>query len=150
MKKIIFVLALLVFFSCKRKEDIEVLSVKIPKSKSEKVNECYQYVSGKDTITARITIDDEKVNGDLAYKFFEKDKSSGPISGIAKGDTLIVEYSFASEGTQSVREVVWLRKNNTLTEGYGDIQDNNGKVTFRDKSALNFTGNLILQKMPCD
>jgi len=145
------------FFSCKKAEtpDVETTTTTTttetettPAPETSSV-ECYQYAKGKDTINANLAIKGGVVSGDLAYKFFEKDKSSGPVVGTISGDTIIVEYSFQSEGMQSVREVAFLRKNNRLTEGYADIEEKGGKVIFKDRKKLMFNGT-VLNKIPCN
>jgi hypothetical protein len=138
-----------VFFSCKKTETTVVEKPTTPEVYNKISTECYAYTKGKDTITANLTIEGDSVNGNLAYKFFEKDKSSGPVVGTIKGDTLLLEYTFQSEGSQSILEVAFLRKNNKLTEGYGDIEDINGKVTFKNKKQLQFSGT-VLNKISCN
>lgn len=137
-----------VFFSCQKKEVPILEATPEPQIEETLVQECYQFSKGKDTINANLAIKGENVTGDLAYRFFEKDKSSGPVTGTLKGDTLVLEYTFQSEGSQSVRDVVYLRKNNTLIEGYGDIEEKDGKVIYKNKQQLQFTGT-ILNKIPC-
>lgn len=96
-----------------------------------------------------LQISGDNIVGDLNYKFFEKDKNSGTIKGNMKGDTLIAEYKFMSEGTESVREIAFLKKENDFVEGYGDMEDVNGKMTFKNKKGLKFSNTLILKNVQC-
>lgn len=148
-KSILSLLACSLFFACKKAPESEIVPNPEPEKVTVATSECYAYIKGKDTIMATLTTEGDKVSGNLAYKFFEKDKSSGAFAGTVKGDTIIGEYNFAAEGSQSVREVVFLKKNNSLIEGYGDIEDKNGKVVFKDKSKLKFTESLVLDKTDC-
>jgi hypothetical protein len=66
-----------------------------------------------------------------------------------KGDTLVADYTFMSEGVSSVREVVFLQKDGTLIEGYGDVVDANNKVSFKDKKKLKFDAKNTLTKVDC-
>ncbi|MNY65786.1 hypothetical protein D3C86_2031100 [compost metagenome] len=66
-----------------------------------------------------------------------------------KGDTLVGDYTFISEGVSSVREVVFLQKDGTLIEGYGDVVSTNDRVTFKDKSKLKFDAKNTLTKVDC-
>ncbi len=107
---------------------------------------CYVYTSAKDTVNLHLQTSGNIVTGDLAYNYFAKDKNTGTIQGNMKGDTLVAEYKFMSEGTESIREVVLLKKGNDFVEGYGDAEEKNGRMIFKDTSGLNFNSNLILKK----
>lgn len=153
MKNKILMLAIVsgIFFSCKKKEH-ELTTDELKSEMPQEVaatTECYEYVKGKDTIQANLVVQSENVNGDLMYKLFEKDKNTGKLSGRISGDTLIADYTFMSEGTESVRQVVFLRKNKTLLEGYGESEEKDGKMVFKSMKDLNFTSSLQLLEVPC-
>ena len=111
---------------------------------------CYVYTSAKDTVNLHLQISGNIVTGDLAYNYFEKDKNTGTIQGSIKGDTLYAEYKFMSEGVESTREVVFLKKENDFVEGYGEAEEKNGKMIFKNTRSLNFNNNLILKKVACE
>ncbi len=111
---------------------------------------CYAMIKNKDKVLLHITITNNKVNGDLIYSFFEKDKNTGTIQGNMKGDTLFAEYKFMSEGTESIREVVFLKNGDDFVEGYGDSEEKNGRMIFKNTSGLNFNNNLILKNVACE
>jgi hypothetical protein len=112
--------------------------------------ECYTYIKNRDTVSMKLNIAGEEYTGELNYRFFEKDKSKGTFAGEMKGDSLIAEYTFDSEGMRSVREIVFLRKGGNLVEGYGDIKDEGTKVMFKDRSKLTFGDAVVLTRVPCD
>ncbi len=72
------------------------------------------------------------------------------VPGSMKGDTLFAAYTFMSEGTESIREVVFLKTANDFVEGYGDVEEKNDKMIFKNKSGLNFNNNLILKNVACE
>lgn len=114
-----------------------------------KVNEpaaCYEYSKDSNKVIMHITITDNIVTGDLMYAYFEKDKNTGTIKGEMKGDTLFADYSFMSEGITSVRELAFLKKGNEWVEGYGEAEEQAGKVVFKNKAALAFDSNMALKK----
>ncbi len=96
-----------------------------------------------------LKISDNIVTGDLTYNLFQKDNNKGTLQGTMKGDTLIAEYKFLSEGTESIREVAFLKKENDFVEGYGDVDEINGKVRFKNTGALNFSNNVLLKNIEC-
>lgn len=79
---------------------------------------CYLYASETDTISLNIEKLDKNISGSLIYMLKEKDINRGEISGEMKGDTLFADYEFMSEGKTSVRQVMFLQKENQLVEGY--------------------------------
>lgn len=153
MKKVILLGLILmsVFISCKKeKEEVPIPLEKIVVKESVS-EECYRAILKKDTISLSLNIKNGQFSsGNLSYDFYEKDKNTGTIVGEIKGDTLYADYTFTSEGVSSVRQVAFLKKGNTYVEGFGDvIDDNKGKVTFKDKKQLKFDGNIVLSKVDC-
>ena len=152
IKLILLALVTLALHSCKKSEDVKTedqTTVETPVAQPTSTKECYEYVKGKDTIQANLTVENMNVSGNLNYKFAEKDKNSGTIAGTISGDTIYAEYTFMSEGTESVRQVVFLRKNKTLTEGYGESTEIKSKTVFKDTKKLDFTASMVLNEIPC-
>lgn len=95
---------------------------------------CYAKME-KDTIQLRIAMNDSSVTGSLIYKIYEKDSNKGRIEGTMHGDTLIANYTFQSEGTESVRKVAFLIKDGSATEGFGE--------------PYSFGKSIVLKQTPC-
>lgn len=154
MKKVIIASVILMgfFVSCKKdKTEGEVSAEHETVAVEETVNEeCYLGILKKDTVSMSLNIKGNLVSsGKLSYKFFEKDKNEGSLIGELKGDTLFADYTFMSEGISSVRQVVFLKKGNIYIEGYGDIEENNGKAFFKNTKQLKFDGKIFLSKVDC-
>ena len=112
-------------------------------------NHCYAFTSGKDSVFMEIVIAGNLVTGNLTYKLFQKDKNEGTLQGTIKGDTLIADYKFMSEGTESVREVAFLKKGNDFIEGYGAAEEKNGGMIFKNANTINYSSNVILKPVEC-
>ena len=144
---------LVVMISCKKevKEEVVMPTVQDEMPVEEPaVKECYSAIIKKDTISLSLTVKDSSLEeGELHYNFFEKDKNHGTLTGTFKGDTLFADYTFMSEGKSSVREVVFLKKGNTFIEGYGDVEEKDNKMVFKDKKKLSFDGKIALSKTDC-
>lgn len=110
---------------------------------------CYQLMTAQDTVSMQLTTKGDEATGSLTYNFYEKDRNQGTFTGTFHGDTLFAEYTFQSEGTQSIREVAFLRQDGELVEGYSDMEDQNGRFVFTDKHTLNFTEGIRLKKGTC-
>lgn len=111
---------------------------------------CYAYIKGKDTAQLTLITTGIVSTGELNYKWFEKDKNMGSIEGEMHGDTLVANYTFNSEGKQSVRQVVFLKKGSQLLEGFGDVEEKNGKTQFKDLKKLDFSNPIVFETVACN
>ncbi|HTE23827.1 hypothetical protein [Flavitalea sp.] len=110
---------------------------------------CYSNFRNRDTVLLSFTRSDTAISGELTYQFFQKDRNTGIINGTVKGDTIIADYKFNSEGTTSVRQVVFLKRGDELLEGFGDVEENNGKMVFRNVSSLVFDSSMVFSLTDC-
>jgi len=110
---------------------------------------CYAGQSGRDSFSLKTEIFPNVVTGTLSYNFYEKDKNQGAIEGRLSGDTLIADYTFISEGKNSVREVAFLLGDSTAMEGYGAMEEKDGKLVFKSRDSIRFTEATPLRKVPC-
>lgn len=117
---------------------------------NESSGDCYIYTKNRDTASLKLNIIGEELTGELSYKLFEKDSNAGKIAGEMKGDTIIAEYTFDSEGMRSVREVVFVKKDDgNIYEGTGDVIEKDGKMVFKDRSAIKFSPTMVFTKTNC-
>ncbi|KAB7732658.1 hypothetical protein F5984_01525 [Rudanella paleaurantiibacter] len=111
--------------------------------------ECYAFASPQDSVRLKLVRSGNTITGELLYRFSGKDQNTGTITGSVQGDTILANYTFESEGQQSVREVVFLRKGNKLAEGYGPVQEKDQVMAFIDRSKLSFDNDMLLTPVPC-
>ena len=111
---------------------------------------CYRYIDKADTIILKTIYVNGFVTGTLVYNLYQKDKYSGTIQGQMKGELLIADFSFFSEGVKSVRQVAFKKKGKNFIEGYGETEDKNGKTTFKNIDSLNFTHSIVLREVDCE
>lgn len=154
MKKEFLLLTISIFslISCKKEinEPIPVPTVQEEMVANESQIVCFQGIVKKDTINLTLQIDNNnEVKGDLSYLFFEKDKSKGVILGQMIGDTLKGNYSFMSEGIESSREIVFLRKGKIMIEAYGDVEQVENKMVFKNTKKLYFDSATVLTEIDC-
>ncbi len=110
---------------------------------------CYASVMGPDTMLLSLKTMGEEVTGSLTYNFYEKDDNQGTLRGEMRGDTLLADYTFQSEGTESIRQVAFLKRGEGFVEGYGDIEDQGGKMVFKNAASLDFNSGTSFAKVPC-
>ena len=134
-----------VLFACKKKGTTEVVQ-SVDNTDSIVVKEapvtgnCYLAVSGNDSVIMQVVIENNSAIGQLHYRYFEKDKSGGTLFGVMRGDTLVADYKFMAEGTESEREVAFLKLGDDFIEGYGEVLDKEGRKVFKDARVLKFEG----------
>jgi len=149
----LLVLAIFVTAACNGpKEDSPIDAHFSPDSvaRAEILEECFQFVKGQDTIRLRIQPEEVNVTGELAYLFFEKDKSIGTIEGTLRHPLLVAEYTFLSEGDTSTRQVVFKRFREGWKEGYGEIEEVDGVVAYKNVDSLDYSHEVNLVSIPCD
>lgn len=110
---------------------------------------CYVGIMGKDSIFLKTERFPNVVTGTLVYKFYEKDQSQGALDGKMHGDTLVADYTFSSEGKTSVRQVAFLLSADSAREGYGEQEEKEGKMVFKNLGELNFKDAVTLGKTAC-
>lgn len=143
----LFILASGLFIACQNNQstqtDEEATAV-IPTKQ-----ECYTYIKNKDTASLSLMSSGAMVTGELDYELYEKDSNHGLIKGEMRGDTLVADYTFGSEGTQSIRQVAFLKKDGQMLEGFGDVVEENGKMIFKSISTLKFGDAIAFTKVNC-
>ncbi|MDQ0781867.1 hypothetical protein [Chryseobacterium sp. W4I1] len=111
---------------------------------------CYMAVTGKDSVFASIDDNLGTITGKIAYKNSEKDSSKGDVTGFKSGDTLKLTYEFQSEGTKSKRDIFFLQKDNTLTEGIGDHKEEDGQSKYADEKKISYKDGQKLETADCN
>jgi hypothetical protein len=97
---------------------------------------CYQYATAADTITLKLVNMGGNVGGALFYNLKEKDRNAGTLTGTLRNNILIAEYTFKSEGTESIRQVAFKKTGNAFIEGYGETVNVNGVEKFKNVDSI--------------
>jgi hypothetical protein len=152
MKKSIILFALAVsLINCKNKEEnTETIVTETEVTPTEKeviALGCYVYDDKKSNIKFEITENQNEIKGNLEYKLFEKDSNSGTFIGKVEDSVLIGNYTFNSEGVESKRQVAFKINGETLSEGFGELNEDG--TSFKNSKALKFDDKMILAKTDC-
>lgn len=154
MKYASFISAIVLLTACKNTSDLSAKSNDSDTTNTATqiaVNETHCYArNDKDTFWLQITKSGESITGSYTTNIQGKDKNTGTLSGTMRGDTLIADYTFLSEGQYSVRQIAFLRKSDLMIEGFGDVEENNGKMIFKNTSSLSFNEKNSLKEVACD
>ena len=93
-----------------------------PISVGKSVVGCYEAQLGRDLYSLEILSQaGETFEGTLRFKNYQKDSSSGPFIGTYKDGILFGEYSFQSEGMDSVIQVQFKKFVDGFIRGYGKM-----------------------------
>ncbi|MBZ4044742.1 hypothetical protein [Flavobacterium hibisci] len=156
MKKVsVLIIIMFSFLSCKKETTQPQPQITPSAPKEAEIvepagDQCYTWNSNGSVIEMSFNVNShQEVNGKLSYNLAGKDRNEGTIIGNMVGDTLIADYTFNSEGVSSVRQVVFLQKDGTFIEGYGETVTANDKVSFKDKKKLKFDSKNTLTKVDC-
>lgn len=157
MKKVSAIVIIMagLFVSCKKEATLPPPQITPNPPKEAEIvepagDQCYVSSANNNGIKLSFNVNShQEVNGKLSYDLTGKDKNEGIINGNMVGDTLIADYTFDSEGVSSVRQVVFLQKDGTLIEGYGETVTANDRVIFKDKKKLKFDPQNTLLKVDC-
>lgn len=83
---------------------------------------CYVAGTENDIYTLRINSQEEEmVTGTLEFNNYQKDSSQGSFNGIFEDGILLGDYSFSSEGMDSVMEVIFKQRGEDFVRGYGEV-----------------------------
>ncbi len=114
----------------------------------EDINGCYVATLGKDVYTLSVLSEKDGVfDGTLSFKNFEKDSSSGSYKGTYKDGILLGDYSFQSEGMNSVMQVIFKKTGNDFVRGYGDL--NSDGTRFTDLSKITYDTSAVFKAGDC-
>lgn len=113
-------------------------------------SECYWQILKRDTLVAMLQQNGNTITGKLNFDNFEKDASSGPVTGMAENNILKLWYSFNSEGMHSVMEVWFKKEGTTLLRGTGEMGNKADTSYFTNPSGVVFTSNQVMNKVDCN
>ena len=126
---------------------IVILTKKPQQVSNESIIGTYVANLGNDIYTLEITSHEEAiVEGNLEINNFEKDSSIGTISGTYTDGILLADYTFTSEGTLSVSQVIFMKQGDTFVPGYGALDEATG-TRFVDLEAITYDDSVLYEKV---
>lgn len=91
-----------------------------------------------DSAYLNINVKDTTINGVLEYNWNLRNDDTGTVVGVYRDSLLYVNYSFESEGITSVKEVIFKYRQGQLFQAFGELDQRNDTVIFRDRGLLQF------------
>jgi len=144
--------AFIILVSCNNASDKSVSSniALVDSIQSSTNHYCYENAGGTDSIRLSFDLVGTDVSGELLYAIRGKDRNEGSVHGEWFGDTLVLDYMYQSEGSLSSRQVVFIKQDSLLVEGYGTSEEVDGKLRFVNRTQLSFGSGIKLKEVNCD
>lgn len=111
---------------------------------------CYLRVLKRDTLALSIQQKGKAVTGTLSFDNFEKDGSTGTVTGKIDNNVLKLIYSFQSEGMHSVMEVYFKIQDTALIHGIGEVATKSDTTYYLHPDSINYPSTNRLVKIDCD
>lgn len=102
---------------------------------------CYLSIQDGDEISMSVSENETNVSGSLYYAVKNKEQSVGTYSGVIKGDMMYIQYRYASESSDGVRDIIFEKKSKTISEKTIQLQE--GKETKYLSTGV------VLKKIDC-
>ncbi|RZK48913.1 MAG: hypothetical protein EOO99_08395 [Pedobacter sp.] len=113
---------------------------------SSDITGVYYYQANGDSVRLHILQTSPQVSGDLIFALREKDRNTGTFTGQLENDILVADYTFQSEGMESVRQIAFKITATSAIPLYGDVEEKDGKIFFKSLKTLHPDPNMILKK----
>ena len=85
------------------------------------------------------------VTGKITIKNSQKDSSNGTFTGTFDGTILTGMYTFSSEGTQSIRELFFKAKGDSILQGFGPVEENGNTAKFVRQLNITWDNSYLLK-----
>ncbi|HEY4503022.1 MAG TPA: hypothetical protein VJC14_01110 [Candidatus Paceibacterota bacterium] len=132
------------------RKNIEVADVTPAPVGESDIKGCYVAGNSKDVYTLNIKSQiGGAVAGTLAFKNFEKDSSSGTYVATYDDGILLGNYSFQSEGMNSVMQVVFKKSGDDFVRGYGELNADGTKFTNLSTIIYDMSPLGVFKNTPC-
>ncbi len=119
-------------------------------SQSRPLTGCYRMTIARDTADITLRHEGNRVQGTLVYNRFEKDDNNGTFEGIIENGIINGWYHYQSEGMISVKQVRLKIREETLEEGYGDLELKNDTAYFKYPTSITYEANHPYKKIACN
>ena len=110
---------------------------------------CYIRVTGRDTLLLQIKETSGTIKGTMKFDNYEKDSSSGTVTGKMENGKLVLWYAFASEGMQSYAQHIMQPVKDGLILGNSDIKISSDSAFIKDLSTVAFPISNKLTRTEC-
>ncbi len=111
---------------------------------------CYLRVVERDSLVASLTQTGNSITGKLMFDNYEKDGSTGTVTGTVDKDIIKLIYRFRSEGMNSVSEVFFKITDNGLIHGIGEVAVEGDSAYYSNPGSVRYETNETLRKISCD
>ena len=119
-------------------------------SATHNLSGCYLRVIKRDTFALSIEEHNNEVSGRLSFDNYEKDGSTGAVTGKVNNDVLKLIYSFQSEGMHSVMEIYFKITSKGLVQGIGEVTTRSDTTYYANPMNVSYPAGNELMKISCE
>lgn len=116
----------------------------------QNISGCYMRVLKRDTLALTLNEKNTTITGKLSFDNFEKDASSGTVTGVKDKDILKLIYNFQSEGMYSIMEVYFKITDKGLIHGIGEVATKGDTTYFVHPEKIAYPADNELTKISCE
>ena len=116
---------------------------------SKRIDGCYMRVLQRDTMVLHVEQDGNILSGTMSFDNYEKDGSTGTVTGIVEEGIIKLWYNFQSEGMNSVMELYFKSEDNSVVQGVGPMANRADTAFFTDHSQINYSPDQSLKRIDC-
>ena len=109
--------------------------------------QCFLAAKNRDTTRVSLTIEGDKVTGEMIWNPYQKDGAKGTLTGTKTGNTITADYNYMIEGNQQQEEKLFVLEGNKLLEKGGPLTDKAGKMVLTNPAKA--TTRTTLTKVVC-
>lgn len=111
---------------------------------------CYWKIVKQDTFAIQLAQTGDSVTGKLSFNNYEKDSSSGTVTGTVEGNIIKLWYHFASEGMNSVMQIYFRKEGDQLLRGIGPFDAKGDSSFYTDYDAIRYTQDQAFINLRCE
>ena len=163
MRKFLIVITLFTVYSCDNNEgqseppaDSTVIIVPgrdttqtVQNGPPPNASGCYVKVLGRDTMVVQLVQNGNELSGKMTFDNYQKDGSSGRVSGRVDGNTAKLWYDFHSEGMNSVMEIWFRIGDEQLIRGIGSFGTKGDTAYYTNKPDIQYPDDQSFPKVEC-
>ena len=158
--RLAFALSVIFFLSCNTNNNTEIDTtetgsvggenpIKDSTVVANNIDGCYMRILKRDTMLLHLQQNGKMVSGKMNFDNYEKDGSTGTVTGVIENDIVKLWYNFQSEGMNSVMELYFKVGDSSMLQGVAPMENKADTAYFTDHSKIDYSSDRSLNKIDC-
>jgi hypothetical protein len=158
--RLAFALCVIFFLSCNPNNNTEIATtetgsvggenpIKDSTVVANNIDGCYMKILKRDTMLLHLQQNGKMVSGKMNFDNYEKDGSTGTVTGVIENDIVKLWYNFQSEGMNSVMQLYFKVVDSSMLQGVGPMENKADTAYFTNHSKIDYSKDQALNKIDC-